>query len=58
MAQTAFLLLRFRVLQGQLELARYREAAGELWAAREQDGRFVQMLAATDHARLFLTDVK
>ena len=53
--QTAFLLLRFRLLQGHLDRAHYREVAGALLAAIEKDGRFAQMLALCDRARLLLT---
>nr|HEX4315931.1 ribonuclease H-like domain-containing protein [Kofleriaceae bacterium] len=51
-AQTALLLLRFRLLQGQLPQDRYRAAAAALLDALAADGRVPDVLAATDRARL------
>jgi predicted PolB exonuclease-like 3'-5' exonuclease len=54
-AQTAFLFLRFRLLQGQLDLARYRQAAQSLVAMLRHDGRFDRLLDHTDRDRLLLS---
>jgi predicted PolB exonuclease-like 3'-5' exonuclease len=52
--QTAFLFLRFRLLQGHLSLDHYRASAEALVAALEKDGRFETLLARTDRDRLLL----
>ena len=49
-AQTALLLLRFRLLQGALEPDRYRATAGALLDALAADARVGSVLAATDRA--------
>jgi predicted PolB exonuclease-like 3'-5' exonuclease len=51
-AQTALLLLRFRLLQGVLAPDRYRAAAGALLDALAGDARVSGVLAATDRAHL------
>lgn len=51
-AQTALLLLRFRLLQGALEPDRYRAAAGALLDALAADARVGSVLATTDRAHL------
>jgi 3'-5' exonuclease len=51
-AQTALLLLRFRLLQGALEPERYRATAGALLDALAADARVSAVLAATDRAHL------
>jgi len=50
--QTAFVFLRFRLLQGQLAPATYREAAGALLAALEADDRVGAVIAQIDRERL------
>lgn len=54
--QTAFLYLRFRLLQGDLSPARYREVAGALHNALVQDGRLSELLAQVEPKRLLLLD--
>lgn len=51
-AQTALLFLRFRLLQGQLPVAQYRERASELLDALARDGRVADVLAGLDRERL------
>jgi len=51
-AQTALLLLRFRLLQGALAPERYRAAAGALLDVLAGDARVAAVLAATDRAHL------
>jgi len=51
-AQTALLLLRFRLLQGKLAPADYRARTLELLAALERDGRVGEVLAGLDRAHL------
>jgi predicted PolB exonuclease-like 3'-5' exonuclease len=51
-AQTALLLLRFRLLQGQLPPDRYREAVGALLDALAADGRVPEVLDRTDRVHL------
>jgi predicted PolB exonuclease-like 3'-5' exonuclease len=51
-AQTAFLLLRQRLLLGQLDSAGYHQAASALLATLETDGRFEPLLAHIDRPRL------
>jgi hypothetical protein len=53
-AQTALLFLRFRLLQGAIEPAHYRAAAGELMDALRADGRLQPMIDAIDGERLLL----
>jgi predicted PolB exonuclease-like 3'-5' exonuclease len=53
-AQTAFLFLRWRLLQGELDANGYRRAAGTLLAALEADGRVQPVLERIDRARLLL----
>jgi predicted PolB exonuclease-like 3'-5' exonuclease len=52
--QTAFLLLRYRLLQGGLDLDAYRAAAGALVDALGQEPRVAPVLARIDRARLLL----
>jgi predicted PolB exonuclease-like 3'-5' exonuclease len=54
-AQTAFLFLRYRLLQGQLDLTAYRRAAGGLYEALLADGRVNAVLERIDRARLLLS---
>jgi len=50
--QTAFLLLRYRLLQGHLPLAGYRIAARTLLQELEQDGQVAELLSLIDRSRL------
>ena len=52
--QTAFLLLRYRLLQGALDLAAYRIAAEGLLAALASDARVEPVIARIDRPRLLL----
>ena len=55
-AQTAFLLLRYQLVQGVLPLAAYqRRCAGLLWAL-QRDSRLDWTLARVDRRRLLLWD--
>jgi len=51
-AQTAFLFLRFRLLQGQLPLALYRDRTQALLDALAMDGRVGDVLAGLDRPHL------
>src|SRR5262245_14001915 len=51
-AQTAFLFLRFRLLQGQLAAEPYRERAAALLDALAADGRVGEVLGGLDRDRL------
>jgi predicted PolB exonuclease-like 3'-5' exonuclease len=51
-AQTAFLFLRFRLLQGQLAAELYRERAEALLEALAADGRVGEVLGGLDRDRL------
>ena len=51
-AQTALLLLRYRLLQGQLDRGGYRSSVGDLLRALRQDGRLDQLLDRIDEDRL------
>lgn len=53
--QTAFLFLRFQLLQGDLALKAYRAAATDLLHALEEDGRVDELLQLADRERLLLT---
>jgi predicted PolB exonuclease-like 3'-5' exonuclease len=53
-AQTAFLFLRYRLLQGILDADGYRRAARGLYDALAADGRCEPVLARIDTARLLL----
>jgi predicted PolB exonuclease-like 3'-5' exonuclease len=53
-AQTAFLLLRYKLVAGDIDRNTYRSAAARLFAALEADGRFGPLLAGTDRTRLLL----
>lgn len=55
-AQTAFVLLRYKLIAGDLDRDGYRKAAGGLLAALETDGRFAPLLDGTDRARLLLAE--
>lgn len=55
-AQTTFVLLRYKLIAGDLTRDAYRKAASELLVALETDGRFGPLLSATDRARLLLAD--
>jgi len=50
-AQTALLFLRFRLLQGQLPVERYRERTAALLDGLAADGRFGEILDAIDKQR-------
>lgn len=54
--QTAFLFLRFQLLQGTLPLERYQEVAAGLLEALTQDGRVDELLNLTDRDRLLLNE--
>lgn len=55
-AQTAFVLLRYKLIAGDIDRDGYRQAASHLLAALEADGRFLPLLEGTDRARLLLAD--
>jgi predicted PolB exonuclease-like 3'-5' exonuclease len=55
-AQTAFLLLRYRLIAGDLDRDGYRKAATGLLAALEADGRFSRLLDGVNRQRLLLAD--
>ncbi len=55
-AQTAFLLMRYRLVAGDIDRDHYRRAATGLLAALETDGRFPRLLAGVNRARLLLDD--
>ena len=52
--QTAFLLLRFQLLQGALDRQRYRRVAAELLEALQADGRVEELIERVDRGRLLL----
>jgi len=54
-AQTAFVLLRYKLVAGDIDREGYRKAALELLAALEADGRFELLLRGADRGRLLLT---
>jgi len=53
-AQTAFLFLRYRLLQGILDVAQYQRAAQLLYQALEADGRVQPVLERIERPRLLL----
>jgi predicted PolB exonuclease-like 3'-5' exonuclease len=53
-AQTAFLLLRFRLLQGALSPERYRSTASALLEALAADGRLEGLVTRIDRERLLI----
>jgi hypothetical protein len=53
-AQTAFLFLRYRLLQGLLDVTSYRRAATTLFEALRADGRVDSVLDRVDRRRLLL----
>jgi hypothetical protein len=55
-AQTTFLLLRYRLVSGDINRDSYRKAATDLLAALEADGRFAPIIDGIDRARLLLSD--
>jgi predicted PolB exonuclease-like 3'-5' exonuclease len=55
-AQTAFVFLRYLLLSGQLDRARYQRAATDLLAAITADGRVARLVSGADRARLLLGD--
>jgi 3'-5' exonuclease len=55
-AQTAFVLLRYKLIAGDITRDAYRKAAEDLLNALEADGRFAALLGGTDRARLLLSD--
>jgi predicted PolB exonuclease-like 3'-5' exonuclease len=57
-AQTAFVLLRYRLVTRDITVETYRRAAEGLLAALEADGRFGPLLGGTDRARLLLPEAR
>jgi predicted PolB exonuclease-like 3'-5' exonuclease len=55
-SQTAFLFLRYRLLQGVLDRASYQRAAAGLYDALVADGRVGAVLERIDRARLLLIE--
>ncbi len=55
-AQTAFVLLRYRLITGDITREVYRKTTADLLGALESDGRFTTLLGGTDRARLLLSD--
>jgi predicted PolB exonuclease-like 3'-5' exonuclease len=55
-AQTAFILLRYKLIAGDITRDAYRKVAAELLAALETDGRFAALVDGVDRARLLLSD--
>jgi len=55
-AQTAFVLLRYRLVAGDITADTYRAAAERLLESLRADGRFDELLAGVDRARLLLGD--
>ncbi len=53
-SQTAFLFLRYRLLQGAIDGVQYRRAAAGLLAALETDARVRPVIERIDRARLLL----
>lgn len=53
-AQTTFVFLRYRLVSGDIDLATYRKAAGDLLGAMESDGRFAPLLGGLNRDRLLL----
>jgi predicted PolB exonuclease-like 3'-5' exonuclease len=53
-AQTAFLFLRYRLLQGALDVGGYQRAAQQLFDALAADGRVDPMLQRIERSRLLL----
>jgi predicted PolB exonuclease-like 3'-5' exonuclease len=53
-AQTAFLFLRYRLLQGVLDIGGYQRAAALLYDALVADGRVAAVMERIDRARLLL----
>lgn len=56
-AQTAFVFLRYRVLQGRLRQIDYRDRACRLVEALERDGRVADVIEKIDENRLFGEEV-
>jgi 3'-5' exonuclease len=55
--QTAFLFLRFRLLQGVLDVPQYRHVAGTLLSMVEKEARFDGLCERADKERLLLTQL-
>lgn len=55
-AQTAFVLLRWKLISGGIDRAAYMQAARGLLAALETDGRFTEIVARVDRPRLLLAE--
>jgi predicted PolB exonuclease-like 3'-5' exonuclease len=55
-AQTAFVLLRYRLLTRDIDLTTYRRVALGLLEALEADGRFGPLIEGSDRARLLLPE--
>jgi predicted PolB exonuclease-like 3'-5' exonuclease len=56
-AQTAFLFLRYRLLQGLLDRDAYRRAACALYDALAADGRVRPVIDRIDRSRLLLEEI-
>lgn len=55
-AQTAFVLLRYKLISGSIPRDVYTRAATALLAALEADGRFAEIVSLVDRPRLLLSD--
>jgi hypothetical protein len=55
-AQTAFVLFRYKLIAGDIDRDTYRKVAADLLATLETDGRFETLLGGTDRNRLLLSD--
>jgi len=55
-AQTAFVLLRYKLVARDIDLPTYRRVAEDLLRALEADGRFGPLIEGTDRARLLLPE--
>ncbi len=53
-AQTAFVFLRYRLLVGLMDRGQYHQAAANLLAACEADGRLARLVGSVDRDRLLL----
>lgn len=56
-AQTTFVLLRYKLVAGDISKDAYRKIATDLLVALEADGRFATLIGGIDRARLLLSDV-
>jgi predicted PolB exonuclease-like 3'-5' exonuclease len=55
-AQTSFVLLRYKLVSGDIDRATYRRIAGALLSALEADGRLTALSAGIDRDRLLLPE--